>query len=98
MPAAFGEESSTFFGVSSAAIDAAREALTEGGSLAEVLVMSAEDGNLAPLIPIATRLGVFRDDLESVVSSAARSGLSQETVDALLAVALTVSERFPEAG
>ncbi len=98
MPAAFRQESSIFFGVSSAAIDAAREALTQGGSLADVVVAPTGTGNLAPLIPIATRLGVFRDDLESVVTSAARSGLTQETVDALLALALSVSERFPEAG
>ncbi len=97
MPAAFSEERSMFFGVPSAALDAARSTLREGGSLSAALAASAEDLSLAPLIPMATRIAAFQHDLESVVRSAAHADVPRETVDALLAVALTVSQRFPEA-
>jgi hypothetical protein len=96
MPAAFVEDPSLYFGVSSAAIDTARSVLAQGGSLGTLLASSTEHGSLAPLIPIATRIAAFQHDLDSVVRSAAHADVPQEAVDALLAVALTVSERFPE--
>ena len=96
--AAFSEEPPIWFGVSSAEIDAAREALTEGRPLTSVAAASHHDGTFAPLMPITTRIAVFQHELEVAAHSAERAGAPAEAIDALLAVAITLSERFPETG
>jgi hypothetical protein len=94
--AAVDDGSPIWFGVSPAEIDAAREALTEGRPLRSVSVRTRRDGTLAPLIPITTRIGIFQDQLEIAAHSAKRAGAPADAIDALLAVAITLSERFPE--
>jgi len=96
--AAFDEEPPIWFGVSPAEIDAARQALTEGRLIGSVMVTTRRDGTLAPLIPSATRIAVFLQQLEVTAQSVMRAGVPAEAIDALLAVAITLSERFPEAG
>jgi hypothetical protein len=95
--AAFDERPSMWFGVSPAVIDEAREALTQGRRLTPVSVSSGHDATSAPLINSTTRLGIFQHQLEAIVHAAQRAGASTEAIDVLLAVAITLSELFPEA-
>jgi hypothetical protein len=94
---AFDEGPSIWFGVSPAAIDAAREAITEGRPLRSVPLTDYGAGTFAPLIPSEMRIAVFQYELEATVHSAKRAGAPPEAIDALLAVAITLTERFPEA-
>ena len=48
-------------------------------------------------MPITTRLAIFQHQLEATAHSAQRAGAPTEAIDALLAVAITLSELFPEA-
>ena len=95
--AAFEESASIWFGVSPAVIDEAREALTQGRRLTPVSMTNGHDATSAPLINSTTRLGIFQHQLEATVHSAQRAGAPTEAIDALLAVAITLSELFPEA-
>jgi len=95
--AAFDEGPSMWFGVSPAVIDEAREALTEGRRITPVSVANAREATSAPLLNSTTRLGMFQHQLEATVHSAQRAGAPPEAIDALLAVAITLSELFPEA-
>jgi hypothetical protein len=96
--AAFDEGPRTWCGVSPAALDAAREALTEGRPLTSVSVVTRRDGTLAPMIPIGMRIALLQDELEMTALAAQRAAAPGEAIDALLAVAITLSEHFPEAG
>ena len=60
-------------------------------------VTSGHDATSAPLINSTTRLGIFQHQLEATVHSAQHAGAPTEAIDALLAVAITLSELFPEA-
>jgi hypothetical protein len=88
----------TWFDVSPAEIEAAREALTEGRPLTSVSVTTRRDGTVAPLIPMTTRIALFQEQVEITAHAAKRAKAPAEAIDALLAVAITLSERFPEAG
>jgi hypothetical protein len=96
--APFDEGPRIWFDGSPAEIDAAREALTEGRPLRSVSASNLREGTLAPLIPITTRIALFQDQLEMTAHAAKRAEAPAETIDALLAVAITLSERFPESG
>ena len=91
-----GETTATLFGVSPVALAAARDALSSGDEL-EVGTSGNDDYPLAPLLPGDIRIAAFRRDLEGVIRSSADAGASDETVDALLAVSLTIAARFPDA-
>lgn len=95
--AAFDDGPSIWFGVSPAAIDAARAALTDGRPLKSVCAATIPEGTSAPLIPSLLRVAYFQQQLESTVREAKRAGEPAEVIDALLAVAITLGERFPEA-
>lgn len=96
--AAFDEGPPIWFGVSPAEIDEARDALTAGRPLGSASFTTRRDATPAPLLPTATRIAVFQQQLEAPAQSAKRAGAPAEAIDALLAVAITLSERFPEAG
>ena len=95
--AAFDEGRSIWFGVSPAVISEAREALTDGRPLRPVSLTNGRGATSAALINSTMRLAIFQQRLENTVHSAKRAGAPAEAIDALLAVAITLSELFPEA-
>jgi predicted kinase len=97
MSGASDEKASTLFGVTPATLAAARNALSRGGEVATDSSGTDREYPLAPLMPSGIRMAAFRQELDVAVRSVARAGASDETVDALLAVSLTIAARFPDA-
>jgi hypothetical protein len=86
----------TLLRISRADLDAAREAVAHDQPIRSAALVPHATATHAPTLPTSLRLASFQADLEAAIRSSVARGARAETVEALLAVAVHLSRRFPE--